>query len=52
MGKDKRHINIQKQVHREALKKAGRVHLPPNKVEAPRRAYKKPKYRKIDFDDE
>jgi hypothetical protein len=49
MGKDYRHINIHKSVHRDQLKKEGRVHLPPNKVETPANAYKRRKFRKNDI---
>jgi hypothetical protein len=44
MSKDKRWINTPKTVHRELLKEQGKVHLPPNKVEQTKKAYKKPKY--------
>lgn len=45
MSKDKRWINTPKTVHRELLKAEGKVHLPPNKVEQTKKAYKKPKYK-------
>jgi hypothetical protein len=49
MSKDKRHINIHKTVHRELLKAEGRVHLPPNKVQTPKTAYKRRKFKKSDL---
>ena len=49
MGKDYRHSNLHKQVHRSQLKQAGKVHLPPNKVETPKNAYKRKKFRKNDL---
>lgn len=39
MGKDYRNFSLHKQVHRDMLKKEGRVHLPPNKVEATKKQY-------------
>ena len=52
MGKDKRWINTPKTVHRELLKKEGRVHLPPNKVEQTKKSYKKPKYKNFLTDED
>lgn len=43
MGKDKRHSNMYKTVHRDLLKEAGNVHLPSNKTHTPKTAYKRGK---------
>lgn len=51
MGKDYRHSRIHKQVHRDLLKEEGKVHLPPNKVQNPKKggSYKRKKFHKSDL---
>jgi hypothetical protein len=47
--KDKRWVNMHKSIHREILKAEGKIHLPPNKAETPKNAYKRKKFRKSDL---
>ena len=51
MSKTKRYSNsdLFKQQHRERLKAQGNVHLPANKIETPKTAYKRVKVRKYDI---
>ena len=46
MGKSFKYSKMHKQVHRSLLKDAGAVHLPPNKVETPKNAYSRKKFKK------